>query len=134
MMQLDLFNSVPSAETKVEKQSEVDVAVTVHHHNHKPNVARSFSQTNVKYRLPRKVLTESEAKTKKENCICQIQNLEEEILYWRLRLNKPLAPIDNFIIMSDKTVNSPEEIIERNIDEIKEKLYRIENYLNTFIN
>lgn len=86
-----------------------------------------------KYRLPRKQLTTSEAKRLKENCICQIQNLEEEILYWRLRLGKPLAPIDTFIIMADKTVNSPEEIIARNTDQIKEKINRIENYYNQFI-
>ena len=87
----------------------------------------------MKYRLPRKQLSPAEAKVKKENCICQIQNLEEEILYWRLRLGKPLAPIDTFIIMADKTVNSPEEIIARNTDQIKEKINRIENYYNQFI-
>ena len=35
--------------------------------------------------------------------------------------------------MADKTVNSPEEIIARNVDQIKEKINRIENYYNRFI-
>lgn len=86
-----------------------------------------------KYRLPRKQLTEKEAIDKKGMCIIQIQNLEEEILYWRLRLGKPLAPIDAFIVMADKTVNSPEDIIARNIDQIEEKEYKIANYYNKFV-
>ena len=87
-----------------------------------------------KFRLPRKILTIAEAKTKKQNCICQIFNLQEEILYWEVRKNKPLDPIDNFIIMADKTVKSPQEIIDRNWKQIEEKTFRIENYFNKIIN
>lgn len=86
-----------------------------------------------KYRLPRKVLTKTEAKSKKEMLNVQIENLMEEILYWSVRLGKPLEPIDNFIIMSDKTVNSPKEIIKRNYDQIHQKNYVIENYVDTFL-
>ena len=88
--------------------------------------------SNKKYKLPRKELTRKEAIEKKEMAYVQIENLQEEILYWKLRMNKPLEPIDNFIIMADKTVNSIEEI--RNNDQIDEKLYKIENYYNKFIN
>ena len=87
-----------------------------------------------KFRLPRKILSIADAKSKKENCICQIYNLQEEILYWEIRKNKPLAPIDNFIIMADKTVNTPQEIIDRNMKQIEEKTFRIEHYFNKIIN
>lgn len=86
-----------------------------------------------KYRLPRKALTNAEAKSKKEMLNVQIENLLEEILYWSFRRGKPLEPIDNFIIMSDKTVNNMDEIIERNYDQIAQKNYVIENYVNLYL-
>ena len=86
------------------------------------------------FRLPRKVLTESEAIQKKTTLLMQIQNMSEEILYWRVRLNKPLEPIDSFILMSDKTVKTPEDVIRRNTEQIEKSWYIIDNYCHLYCN
>ena len=86
------------------------------------------------FRLPRKVLTEAEAIQKKSQLLMQIQNMSEEILYWKVRLNKPLDPIDNFILMADKTVNTPEDVIKRNTEQIERNWYIIDNYCHLYCN
>ena len=86
------------------------------------------------FRLPRKVLTEAEAMKKKSQLLMQIQNLSEEILYWKVRLNKPLDPIDNFILMADNTVKTPEDVIKRNTDKIERNWYIIDNYCHLYCN
>ena len=83
-------------------------------------------------RLPRKVLTKAEAIEKKQKLLMSVQNLQEEIIYWHVRLGKPLEPIDTFLIMADKTVNSPESIIVRNTKRIDESMFLINNYCHQF--
>jgi len=56
-----------------------------------------------KFTLSRKELSEKEAIMQREIIVTQIDNLWEENIYWTQRLNKPLSPIDQFILFSDKT-------------------------------
>ena len=86
-----------------------------------------------KVRLPKKVLTKQEARDKYNNLMTQIQTLEEEIAYFKQKIGEPLSRIDLFIIMSDKTVNSIEQIIERNTEQIRNKMHIINNYLLQYL-
>ena len=86
------------------------------------------------FRLPTKVLSEAEAIQKKSQLLMQIQTMSEEILYWKIRLNNPLDPIDNFILMSDKTVKTPEDVIKRNTEQIERSWYIINNYCHLYCN
>lgn len=87
-----------------------------------------------KPRLPKKPLTKEDAKEEFQKFAMQIQNLEEDIMYWWQRLGKPLEPIDAFILFVDKTVKTPAEVIERNIEQIRAKQYIVNNYILKYLN
>lgn len=77
-----------------------------------------------KFKVSRTILSAKGADTKIQNAFQSIQNEEENILYWRQRLRKPISPIDNFILMTDKL--TPETAIDgskNRIEYLTRKIY-----------
>lgn len=77
-----------------------------------------------KFKVSKKILSANEADTKIQNAFQSIQNEQENILYWMQRLKKPLNPIDNFILMTDKL--TPETAItgsKNRIEYLSRKIY-----------
>lgn len=49
-----------------------------------------------------KILSHADADLKIQNAFQKIQTEQENIIYWKQRLNKKLSQIDTFILMTDK--------------------------------
>ena len=83
-------------------------------------------------KLPTKVLSKEEAIHKKQILLMQIRNLQEVIIYWHDRRDKPLELIDSFILMSDGGAKNAYDLIEKYTKRINDNLFLINNYCHQF--
>lgn len=62
-----------------------------------------------------------------------IWTIDEDTMFWRSKIGCKLSPLEEFIIFSDKTVSSPQDIVDRNEKQVIGLRYRLDNYVAKYL-